>query len=147
MLFFESWPKILLLKLANQDHFSVIRQNYLNVVPISTRFILEFRCRLPDDSNTARWNMEFWEQYLKNLRRRHTVLRIAFKFSLHDKYCLKYLYLYFAKQKITGLIYKRVGCKVLLLFWFLCLDVNNNVNKGFYLKSELGDAVFELSIL
>jgi len=22
------------------------------------------------------------------------------------------------------------------------LDVNNNVNKGFYLKSELGDAVY-----
>ena len=103
-IFFQSWPKILLLKLENQDHFSVIRQNYLNVVPIRTHFILEILCRLPDDRTIQRvWNHVILRAIFKKiLRRRHTVLRTAFKFSLHYKYCLKYLYLYVAKQKNHG---------------------------------------------
>lgn len=46
------------------------------------------------DNQMTEWyskceTMEFWEQYLKKiLRRRHTVLKIASKFSLHLHYIL-----------------------------------------------------------
>lgn len=89
------------------------------------------------------WNMEFWEQYLKKfsgegIQYWELHLSLVYIISIAWNICIFIL----QNRKIMGLIYKRVGCKVLLLFWFLCLDVNNNVNKGFYLKSELGDVVF-----
>lgn len=104
VVYFFSWPKILLPKWEIQTMFLSQDKTYLNVAPMSIPFITEFMCRLPDDRMIQQvWNHVILRAiFLKILRWRHMVLRIASKFSLHYKYCLKYLYLYFAKQKNHG---------------------------------------------